>query len=189
METNTKVVMWDSDEAAKWTEGISGWVSRDGFFWGKDERAARYSGCTHVLCEDCGSPIDKGHLICRECTRKREIKKYEAMPKAEWNEAGMIYSIALNKYFSCWEDAEYCAEDHESSLNDMLLVICEPQYLHFIDEDNWCDELAEDGELPDTVAQALDELNEAIKEYGPVSWFPGNKAAMINTHEQPATQR
>ena len=55
-----KTILFTSDEAAKYTDGISGWVSRDGFFWGKDERAARYHGCTHVLCEDCGNPARSG---------------------------------------------------------------------------------------------------------------------------------
>ncbi|MDD5511955.1 MAG: hypothetical protein PHI12_14300 [Dehalococcoidales bacterium] len=173
------VVLFDSNEAAQYRTNISGWVSRHGHLC-CDERAARYDGCTHTLCEDCSQPIAKGRLVCTECWDKRQIKKYEAMPKAEWNEKGMLYSDAADKYFSDWDEIEEFIEEEGGTIEGLRLIICKPHYLPLLDSSDFgCDDLAEDGELPDAVIDAIAKFNEVIYSIGPVSWTPGNKAAHI----------
>ena len=177
--TDTKVVLFDSNEAAHFQTGLSGWVSRHGHYWGNDERAARYDGCTHTRCEDCGEPVDRGRLICPQCHENRQIKRYDAMPKEEWNGEGMLYSDAADRYFRDWDDVECFLEDEGGTADSLRLIICEPEYLPPIQDDYGCDVLAEDGELPDEVIEAIDKFNEIIKNAGAVSWYPGKKAVFL----------
>ena len=175
---DTKMILFDSNEAAHFQTGISGWVSSHGRFMGNDERAARYDGCTHTRCEDCGEPVDRGRLICPKCHEIRQIKRYAAMPKEEWDGNGMLYSDAADKYFSDWGEVEDFLEDNDGTIESLRLIICEPQYLPLLDPSDYgCDSLAEDGELPDAIIQAIENFNKVIKETGAVSWYPGKKAA------------
>jgi hypothetical protein len=172
---NKQMVLFDSDEAAQYRTNLSGWVSRHGHYWGVDERAARYDGCTHTRCEDCGEPVDRGRLICPKCHEKRQVKRYNTMPQEEWDGKGMLYSDAADKYFLDLDDAEDFLEDEEGTIESLRLIICEPNYLPLIPDDYGCDELAEDGELPDAVIDAIEKFNEVIRKTGAVSWYPGKK--------------
>ena len=174
---NTKQILFDSDEAAHY-QTLSGWVSRHGHFMGNDERAARYDGCTHRPCKDCGEPTEKMYVVCNKCRVLGDKKRYKAMPKIEWDETGMLYSEAHDKYFSSWEEIEDYCEDEGIGKDELRLIICVPNYLPLIPDDYGCDDLAEDGELPDSVIQAIEEFNKVIKAAGPVSWFPGKNAAL-----------
>ena len=177
MTEQDKAIMFDSDEAAQYRTNMSGWVSRNGRYWGNDERAARYDGCTHRPCENCGEPTEKGWLMCAKCRNLRDEARYKAMPKEEWNEKGMLCSG--DKYFSSWDEVdEYCEEEGVGKGN-LRLVICEPNYLPLLPSDYGCDELVEDGELPDSVEQAIEDFNKVIKAEGPVSWEPGKKAVIL----------
>jgi len=174
-----KVILFGSNEAAEYRTDIAGWVSGKGHYWGDDERAARYDGCTHRPCEDCGEPAEKGWLVCEKCRSLRDEARYKAMPKDEWDEKGMLYSGTQDKYFSSWDDIEEYCEDEEIGIDKLRLIICEPQYLPRLSDDYGCDELAEDDELPDSVIQAIDDFNKVIKAVGAVSWMPGKKAAIL----------
>jgi hypothetical protein len=87
--------------------------------------------------------------------------------------------MAIDEYFSSWEDIEDSAEENGLSLDGMLLVMCKPINLHCIPDDEWCDDLAEDGELPCDVAEAVDKLNDVLKETSPMSFIPGEMAVII----------
>jgi hypothetical protein len=64
MKTEEIMVLRDSSEAAQYRTGLSGWVSRNGRYFGESEDMARYDGCTHVACQYCGLPARKGWLAC-----------------------------------------------------------------------------------------------------------------------------
>lgn len=179
VNADAKVIMFNSDEAAQYKTGLSGWVSSNGHYWGNDERAARYDGCTHRACEDCGEPTEKGWLVCNKCREIRDEKRYQAMPKEVWNGKGMLYSDFANKYFQDWDEVEGYCEDEELTMEKLRLIICEPQSLPLLAYDYGCDELPEDGELPDNVIKAIDDFNKVIKDTGAVSWIPGKKAVLI----------
>jgi hypothetical protein len=104
------------------------------------------------------------------------------MPKEIWNEEGMIYSESADKYFSSIDEVEGFLEDEDKTIDDLRLVICEPNYLPLLDTDFGCDSLAEDGELPDKVIQAIDDFNKVIKATPPVSWSPGKKAVILSEY-------
>jgi hypothetical protein len=164
-----QVVMRESPEAAQ-LKTVTGWVSRTGFFFGQDERTARWAGCTHEICEGCGQVIERGW--CRGCREKRDLENWLAAERQLWDGATPLYSETHDKYFFDG-DVEEFSEDEGVSLDDLRLYICAPQYGRSIDDDYFSDELAEDGEVPDVIREAMDKLNEAIKAAGPLSWFPG----------------
>jgi len=176
---DNEIIMFNSDAAAQYRTGLSGWVSRDGIFYGNDERAARYSGCTHVACSDCGKPTTKGWLVCDSCKEIREKAKYQSMPKEVWDEKGMLYSQSADKYFSDWGEVEEYCEEEDIKIGNLMLIICKPNYLPLLDLDYGYDELAEDGELPDAIIKAINDFNAVVKATGAVSWLPSNKAAII----------
>ena len=168
----TKVVFPEDDEAAS-LQTVTGWVSRAGNFWGKDERAARYDGSTHYRCE-CGNIVPK-MSYCWECSEKRQIEKYIAMPKTAWDGVSMLYSLARDTYYSTIDDVEDDLREAET-LNSLQLVICEPNYVRTLDTEYFSDDLPEDcDDLPDSVYEAIDTFNEAVK--GVIlSWSPGKCA-------------
>jgi hypothetical protein len=127
-------------------------------------------------------PIEKGGWItCPACREKNDAERYSKLPEKEWDGKGMVYSDVLEKFYSDWGEIEDDAEENDISFDDMRLVICEPVYLHQIDDDEWCDELPDEcGELPDAVIVALEQLNKVIRASGPGSYVPGKIAVLIS---------
>lgn len=178
-EDNGGVVLDSSSEAAAYRTDIKGWVSRNGRYCGQDERLARYYGCTHVACEDCCKPIKKTYTVCQECRGKREVERYLAMPKQEWDREGFVYSQVADEYFDSDQLAEHC-EENELTPDDLRLVICEPNYAREIDTDYFADDLPEEVDLPREIWVALDALNKVIREFRtPLSWSPGKFSAVV----------
>jgi len=164
------VVMFDSDDAAQYKTGLSGWVSRRGHYFGEDERMARYDGCTHSRCE-CGNLMNRSYTKCAACADRSKLDKYMAMPEQEWDGLAMIYSEARDEYYPDPDEAEDVLDDGQT-LRDLRLIVCVPVYAHPIESDYYCDETPEDGDLPLEVEDAMRAYNEAIK--GVIlSWYPG----------------
>lgn len=91
-----------------------------------------------------------------------------------------MYSDTKDHFY---ESLEYAVEDLEKgeTLNDLLLLICEPQYAE-IEEENFTDILPEDDETPEWLEDAIDVFNETARSNGPLSWWPG-KFALEFTEE------
>jgi len=174
-----QIILFDSNDAARFETGISGWVDRKGHFFGKDENAARYSGCTHRKCKQCGRLTVKHRVFCDPCGTEKDIERYEKLEKVDWDGKTMLYSDSCDVYFSDLDEIQDYIEEHECALEALFLIKCEPSYLRQIDEYYFSDQLPEDGDLPDEISEALEALNKLIREHGPVSWYPGKKA--INT--------
>ena len=172
-----------SDEAAKRERNISGWVDRQGRFWGEDERMARWSGCTHLVCPTCGKIMSKNYTLCRGCREEKAIKRHKARKSKLWDRITPLYSDAFDEYFLSWDEVlEYLfdIEYPEEAADDLRLLICEPMYLPEITEDYFTEYLPENNEeLPENVQVALNGLNKAIKNEAPVSWEPGKYKAEI----------
>jgi hypothetical protein len=180
MESKDEHILNTSDAAAKHVTGIDGWVDRHGRFWGKDESAARWSGCTHIICPDCSNPTSKNYTICSACRDKKAIERYNKRDRIEWDTKTPLYSYAADEYFFDEDELDCYIEDNDCSIESLRLVICDPVKLRNIHDDYWEDELQEDGELPKDILQALEELNELINSYPAVSWYPGKSAAKIS---------
>ena len=174
-----KIILSTDETAARFVENISGWVSRKGRFYGKDEQLARYDGCTHQPCKSCGKPTEKSYVNCNSCRDRAAKERHDRRVIEEWDGNGLLYSHSADEYFQSWEEVDDYAFYHEVEESSMQLVICDPVFLHQIDTDEWCDDLAEDSDLPKPVLEALNALNIALNEAGPVSWVPGKRAAAI----------
>ena len=166
----------DSDESAKFMTDISGWVDRNGIFFAKDERSARYSGSTHKNCQ-CGEIVPK-LSFCKKCHRKSEIEKHKNAERIEWDRETPLYSQLLHEYIFSQEDLIGLMSEFFSK--ELEIFICEPIYLREIDIDYWADYLPEDGELSSEIISAMELLNSTIRKSGPVSWEPGKYAAKFN---------
>ncbi len=175
-----KIILNTSDEAATYRTGLEGWVTRNGRFWGEDERMARWDGCTHVLCE-CGKPVEKSWTKCPECRRASAVKRFEAMPKKVWDGESPLCLFDDDCFFWSQDDlTDYCEESGHDP-KDLKLVICKPIFARQIDPyDHYHDDIPEEGDLPGELVEAFDRLNEKIRECRePLSWEPGSYAAEI----------
>ena len=175
------VVMFDSTEAATYRTNLSGWVSRDGRFYGEGEsaeKAARYDGCTHRACRDCGEPAEKSWLICRQCQDNADRERFDALPAEEWDGVAMLYSETRDAYYSDPDEATDNLDDG-MTLADLRLVICVPNRVRELDGDYCHDELPDDGELPDNVEEAMAAFNAAVAGIV-LSWSPGKKRLKLD---------
>jgi hypothetical protein len=180
--TAATCIMFDSPEAAH-PGTVDGWISRDGYFY-QDERTARYAGCTHRPCEDCGEATEKMYTNCESCRKKHEDARYMARPEAQWDGVQMVYSESRQEFYSSPEDAEDDM-DNGGEIAGLRIVLCDPQYIHQIDTDYWCDDLPEDGEAPDELLAAIDAFNAATAGIV-LSWYPG-KMRLINEEAEKVT--
>lgn len=172
-----KIIMRESDEAARLVT-ITGWMSSGGQFFGNNESTARYAGSTHQLCE-CGAVVDKGRIRCDKCHDKARWEKYKTLESKAWDGEDFLVTWDDDKFF--WNDSDlmdYC-EEMQMQPQDMQLVFAEPVYGRYLDTDYFCDELHEDGELPDSILEAMELFNKIVKDAGPLSWTSGKIAAII----------
>lgn len=186
MNQNKTKILYSSPEAAR-VKTVTGWVSSDGRFFGKDEHMARYVGSTHRLCE-CGTEIQISYLRCDDCQDKIRDSKYAAMPHQEWDG---IQAVCLNRddkyFFSADEVEEYLSELEEESDADSIpfnreeaiagldLVLCEPNYLRQLDfeGDDFPEDQTEEDVCTKELLAKLHELNELVRSHPPISYSPG----------------
>ena len=177
---NDKIIMAESPEAAEYRTGLSGWVSRGQYFGDgpQAEAAARYHGCTHYVCKYCSAPAPKPYTSCHECRDKKDLERFEVLPRADWDGKAMLYSEANDRYYATPDDAEDALEEGES-LADLRLVICTPNYVRQIDPEYFCDDMPEDEtEVPPEVEAAMEAFNEAVAGIV-LSWSPGKVALAL----------
>jgi hypothetical protein len=177
MRVEEKIVLFTSDEAA-FPLTISGWKSRTGSFF-LTENSARYDGCTHKTCE-CGKPMKKYYLKCEDCRFISTQEQYLKLEHKAWDGTTPVCIYGTDTYFFD-EDAigDYCY-DNECESKDLMLVLCEPNYLSQIESDIWEDILPEDGDIPKALQDKMDELNKFIQTLGPISWSESNKRTTIS---------
>lgn len=182
--TEEKIIAFDSDEAAQ-LKTVEGWVSSTGFFYGKNEYAARSAGCTHCPCRDCDTLVPKGDLVCDRCGEALVKKNYSKKVVEKWDGKSPVFSGACFTYAYDLDDLLDLCEEHGLALEDLRLEKCEPVFLSQLDaEDLWLDLLGEDQEIADVVSSdvvsALDALNKAIGECGKIGWQTTNIALSVN---------
>ncbi len=181
------VILPGDPRAARYVTDVKGWVGRDGRFYGDDERAARYAGSTHRACEDCGSPTTpKYFLQCAACRNRRAVERHAARETRPWDGSSIIFSDALDQYFSSWDDIEeYLANEDAVPLEDLRLLHCEPIYASEIEPSSYYhDSLPEDeDDAPKWLEDAFAVLNETIREHrkrgDALSWTPGKIAVDV----------
>ena len=185
--TTDKIILPDSPEAATYQPMAGGWVTSDFRLWGKGlgaEKAARYHGCTHVRCQRCGEITPKEYALCDACCNKADAERYAAMPRAKLDDEAPLYSEVTEKFYYCLAEAEEDAAEMEEpqTLADLRLVICEPVYATPLETDYFSDDLPDDGDIPQQIADAIDAFNEAVA--GVIlSWAPGKTALDLEDEE------
>jgi hypothetical protein len=170
-----KIIMHDSEEAAQ-PVTITLWKSSTGRLY-DDERSARYDGSTHVDCKTCGEPAEKPYTLCDKCKAKAELERYLAMPSAEWDGVSMIYSDTRDQYYASPDEA-YDEIEEGGDLSELRLIICEPNYVRPLEGEYCCDEMSEDGDLPNAVEEAMDVFNKSVDGII-LSWSPSKVALKV----------
>ena len=175
------MILAHSPEAAS-IQTVTGWVARDGRFWGDDERMARFCGSTHRICEANPEhgPVEH-RSYCQACYAEKMEAKWQAMPKAPFLEELMPLCVFdSDRYFFDLDDLCYWLEEHELKPDAVRLVQCEPVHAEPIDpNDHFIDDLPEDGEVPDALREAFEVLNAVIAKCEPLGWRPANKLGVL----------
>lgn len=174
----TEMILKTDDRAAKYVTDISGWVDRKGLFWGANEEQARWSGCTHIKCDKCGT-IRERLNYCRPCHDNKMIEKFNALEKRDWDGETPLHLDNADYYFFDKGDLLDYIEENEAELSELRLVLCKPVKMRTIDQDILLDDLHEDAELPDSVETALTALNTAILEAEIITWGPDKYQAIV----------
>lgn len=174
----TEMILKTDDRAAKYVTNISGWVDRNGYFWGADENQARWSGCTHIECDKCGA-IHERNSYCRPCHDKKMIEKFNALEKRDWDGEIPLHLDNTDYYFFDKGGLLDYIEESELELSELRLALCKPVKMSTIDQCYLLDDMHEDAELPDSVETALTELNTAILEAETITWEPDKYAAIV----------
>lgn len=169
------MILFDSTEAATYKSGIEGWVSSDGRFFGKGERAeqtARYAGSTHHKCE-CGGIAPKGWIRCEECRRKSANENYLKLPYKEWDGDAPICLYDDDRYFFSEDELIDYLYDHELNGSDIQLVLCKGMPYQQIDGETVAGDSHEDWEPSKELEEKIKEFNTYLATLPPHSWMPG----------------
>jgi hypothetical protein len=165
--------MYDSPEAAQLVT-VTGWVSRLGHFYGENEHLARFDGCTHRKCEECGKAISiRSFTSCSDCRDRASEVRFLALPSEPYEEQ-VCCNLDGDQFFFSQDDIVDYAEEHEIPHANLRLVKCEPQYAEEVDpREVYEDLLPEGGDLPGYVVEAFGALNEALRvKAHPICWMP-----------------
>lgn len=180
-------IHYDDDRAAR-RMTVTGWVSRDGRFYGDDEHLARWNGCTQLACA-CGNLHDKGWTCCEACRKKARTARYQALPFAEWDGGTPLCLFEDDTYFFDADEVLDFCEEQGCTPADLQLVICEPQYARQIEPDEeYSDILPEDQYIADVapeIAAAFEALNAEIEGYRkPLSWIAGKQRTALKPAQE-----
>ncbi len=163
-------IMFDSPEAAS-VRTVTGWYDRFNQYFGADERAARWSGCTHVRCSECGAAAPKSSTKCEACCQKQRIALFNSYPVEMWSGETPVTLFDKDRYFFGESILDFIADLDPAKDSELCICKCTPGYLGLVSADNWADDLPKDGELPPGVEEAVLVFNDAIKAEGPVAWY------------------
>ena len=180
-----KVIHYDSPEAAVFKTGIEGWVSADGRFWGKDEHMARYCGCTHVKCQGCGNYTEKHWTHCEDCRTKNADERWNALPYQKWDGNTPICTWDGHHYFFNEEDLIEWLYENEFNGTDIQLVFASPIRYSEINYDYWGDEAHENWEPPKNLVEAVEKVNDLLRELPPHSYTIGKIRTSYNYTYKP----
>lgn len=174
-------IILDTDDRAAQLVTLTGWVSHGGNFFGSEEKLARYDGCTHRACTKCGAPAEKLYFTCSSCREVANLNRYADRPVMDWDGETPLFSEALGKYIYDYEMlCDLLDIFDQSSVDDLRLVICAPNFMPELDPSHWDDHIPDDSDLPDVIYEALQVFNEVIRDQTePLSWSPGKFAAKV----------
>ena len=179
------MIFADSPESATLMT-LTGWVSRNGQFFGDNEDLARRAGATHRRCEKHG-PFPS-YAYCQQCSDERQEAAFNAMPEVPWDGESPLFEYNTRTFFFDREAlADHVADQERPAeyLADMALVIGIPQYPGEVDPvDLYQDLLPEDiDDVPAGLQDAFDALNAIIRKQPPLSWTEGKQRAVVTLEQ------
>ncbi len=183
MKKEKEIIMYDADGIVEHRTDISGWVGKNGNFYGKSEDMARYANSTHKTC-DCGNIMSKGWTKCEGCRAKSALERFMALEGVEWDGEAMMCTHDDDRFFRDWDEAVSYCYDNEILPKDLKLVLCKKDIRISeinIDELNeeYCTEDESLSDFHPEIAKKVDELNELIRNTEPTLWFATNKRIII----------
>lgn len=176
MTNNNEIILIDSDKAAKFVTDISGWVNSKGHFYGNNEHAARYDGCTHTYCKECGAICQKYYTLCENCRSVKQDDKYSSMQQKHDPDCEYYYSYVTDEYYT-YEDLIYLYQnaelDHPSKLQ-LILTTPEFGYNYTLTDEYFSDITCDDSVyIPADIQDAMDEFNRILmRNKTPFSYSP-----------------
>jgi hypothetical protein len=170
-QTDEKIIMYDSPEAAKLvTVSVYEVYRPNGVIYVSDEKTARYNNCTHKICQ-CGKIMPKYNLKCANCSHTYKEERYKSLKFKEWDLKEPVVTWDGDDYFFSEENLiDYM---DENNMDEIDLLICEPIYYKQIDTEHVCDDAHEDWQPEKELLQAIESLNQVIETLKPHSWQPG----------------
>lgn len=90
MPEQKQIIMFYSPDAAS-LKTVTGWVSADGRFFGRDENLARFCGATHRICKNNPDhPVHQVRGYCEPCHKDKRDKAFADMPVKEWDGESLV---------------------------------------------------------------------------------------------------
>lgn len=158
---------------------VTGWVDKDGNFFGENEHLARWSGCTHIKC-DCGNLTEKQWTACKECRNKKSIEKFKSFQVVDWDRETPICLYDSDEYFFDEESLDDYCEEHGCNKKDLMLVLCKASERQVLEPKEFlADDTHEDWEPSIEIIKAADAFNEAVKKDTNKTFFPTNIAVRV----------
>jgi len=181
----SEIITKDSEKAAT-KKTIHGWMSSKGRFY-SDEQTARYDGCTHAPCSNCGKLTEKMWTHCEDCREKRAIERHSKRKTKKWNGDDGIYSDFADEMFWDIESIDdYMEENNVADYATMRLLLAEPKTFRLLESDYWEEFISyDDDEIPAGLAEAIDVFNEALSKIKPRVWEPGKFAVDVSEWGKP----
>lgn len=161
------------------------WALPDGrYHMSKD--TLLFGSYTHKRCK-CGAIIERHRGKCDACYEEFAKEKYYKLEIADWD-GTIVYEETYDKYFYDIDDlADFIETEKEDGnevdIQDLRIVLCEPNYLAQIDYSYWDECLPEDGVLPEELIKKVDEFNIWLSTQSPISWSPSNKRVIITEED------
>ncbi len=168
MKKDETQILYDSPEAAQ-LKTVTGWVSSDGRFFGKDENLARFAGSTHKKC-DCGNLMSISYTKCENCRRKSDLERYNKLPFEPFT-GQYVCERDGDKYF--FDEDEIIDYMEENNVEEIDLLVCIPVEYSPLQYEDIAGDAHEDWEPEKELIELVKSFNEALSKFPPHSWMPG----------------
>ena len=117
------------EDAAELRTGLSGWVCKKcSRYWADDEHMARRCCSDNQKCgtPECAHRVRRSGLAhCDPCNEKRDNEAWKAFPEVEWDGETPLCLHGDDRYFFDPSDIKDYAEENETTIADLRLVLCE----------------------------------------------------------------
>lgn len=182
MNDNRKIIMYDSPEAAE-IKNVTGWVSSNGQYWGTNEDSARYVGCTHRQCHECGEPTEKLYIYCQECRNKKSSERFNSLEKVVWDLNTPVCMWNDDKFFFDLESIEDYCDDYSIDPTTLQLCLCERVTIPYLGVEYFDDSFGDSLEdYPEDLILAVEKFNSDVidvlnKDHN--RWVQSDKAIIL----------